>query len=208
MQKSLPDSVAKYGLDQRQDEQERLALLATQKDAVLFLRRIRQVVGAHLPREERLAVRRQYGLSEVRFYGQGRLLQVLSNIKAISDALQDAALKLPQEAVATAETLSQALRDGLKKRRHLRAQKISLREERVDIIKQFRRLRTKIYAFLMESMPDGSRDERLIDFGFRPSSMLRNPRPTEEVTVVTEAETSEVAFVVATPIPAGGFLTE
>ena len=69
MQQSLPASVAKYGLDQRRDEQERLALLATQKDAVLFLRRIRQVVGAHLPREERLAVRRQYGLSEVRIYG-------------------------------------------------------------------------------------------------------------------------------------------
>ncbi len=87
MRQSLPDSVAKYGLVQRQDEQERLALLATQEDAVLFLRRIRQVVGAHLPREERLAVRRQYGLSEVRFYGQGRLLQVMSTIKAISDGL-------------------------------------------------------------------------------------------------------------------------
>ncbi len=155
-----------------------------------------------------LAVRRQYGLSEVRFYGQGRLLQVMSTIKAISDGLEDAALKLSQEAVTTAETLSQALRDGLKKRRHFQAEKISLREERVNIIKQFRRLRTKIYAFLMESMPNGSRDERLIDFGFRPSSMRRNPRPTEEVTVVTEAGTSEVVSVVATPIPAGGFLTE
>ena len=158
-----------------------------------------------------MAVRRQYGLSEVRFYGQGRLLQVMSTIKAISDGLEDAALKLSQEAVTTAETLSQALRDGLKKRRHFQAEKISLREERVNIIKQFRRLRTKIYAFLMESMPNGSRDERLIDFGFRPSSMRRNPRPTEEVTVVTvvtEAGTSKVVSVVATPIPAGGFLTE
>ena len=129
-------------------------------------------------------------------------MQVLSNIKAISDALQDAALKLPQEAVATAETLSQALRDGLKKRRHLRAQKISLREERVEIITQFRRLRTKIYVFLMENMPDGSRDARLIDFGFRPSNMRRNPHPAEEVTAVTEVETSEVVPAVETLVPA------
>ncbi len=78
----------------------------------------------------------------------------------------------------------------------------------MNIIKQFRRLRTKIYAFLMESMPNGSRDERLLDFGFRPSIRHRNPRPTEEVTVVTEAETSEVVSVVETPIPAGGFLAE
>ncbi len=78
----------------------------------------------------------------------------------------------------------------------------------MNIIKQFRRLRTKIYAFLMENMPDGSRDKRLIDFGFRPSIMSRNPRPTEEVTVVTEAGTSEVVSVVETPIPAGGFLAE
>ena len=58
-----------------------------------------------------------------------------------------------------------------------------------------------------------ARDERLLCFGFRPSIMRRNQRPTEEVTVVTEAATSEVATsevvtVVETPIPAGGFLTE
>ena len=109
MRQSLADSVAKYGLAQRQDEQERLALLATQKDAALFLRRIRQVAGTHLPRAERMAVRRQYGLSEMGFYGQGRLLQLLSNIKVVSDGLEDAALKLSAEAVTTAGTLSQAL---------------------------------------------------------------------------------------------------
>ncbi len=53
-----------------------------------------------------------------------------------------------------------------------------------------------------------ARDERLIYFCFRPSIMRRNQRPTEEVTVVTEAATSEVVTVVETPIPAGGFLTE
>lgn len=201
MQKLLAESMAKYGLLQRQDEQARLALLATQQDAVLFLRRIRQVVGAHLSPEVRQAVRRQYGLSEVRSYGQARLLQLLSNIKAISDDLEDAELKLSEEAVTTAETLSQSLQDGLKKRRHLQTQKISLRKERMDILKQFRRLRTRIYAFLMENMPSGSRDERLIDFGFRPSIMRRNPRSGEEVTVVTESEISEVAPVVETPVP-------
>gem|GEM_PF-3379355 len=155
-----------------------------------------------------MAVRRQYGLSEIRLYDQGRLLQMLSNLKAVSDSLEDTALKLCRKAATTAETLSQVLREGLKKRRHFKAEKISLRQERLSIIKQFRRLRTKIYAFLMESMPDGSRDERLIYFGFRPSIMRRNQRPTEEVTVVTEAATSEVVTVVETPIPAGGFLTE
>lgn len=104
-----------------------------------------------------MAVRRQYGLSEIRLYDQGRLLQMLSNLKAVSDSLEDTALELSRKAATTAETLSQVLREGLKKRRHFKAEKISLRQERLSIIKQFRRLRTKIYAFLMESMPDGSR---------------------------------------------------
>lgn len=131
--------------------------MTTQNDAVLFLRRIRRVVGAHLSCEECLAVRRQYGLSEIRLYGQGRLLQMLSNLKAVSDSLEDTALKLSRKVATTAETLSQVLREGLKKRRYFKAEKISLRQERLSIIKQLHRLCTKIYAFLMESMPDGSR---------------------------------------------------
>lgn len=195
LQESIADGVAGYGLVQREDAQERLVLLAAQKDVVLFLRRIRQVVGAHLPRAEQLAVRQQYGLAEIRFYGQERLLQILSNIKAVSDDLEDETLKLPAEVITSAETLIQALQEGLEKRRHFKAQKISLREERIELIQQYRRLRTQIYAFLMENMLEGSRDARLIDFGFRPSNLRRNPNPAEEITVVTEVETPEVVSV-------------
>lgn len=175
----------------REDTLARLALLKTQKDAMFFLQRIRQIIGVHLSQDDQLAVHRQYGLAEIRFYSQERLLQLLSNIIAVSAEMEDEALKLSAEAITTAENFVQGLQDGLEKRRHFKAQKIALREERMDLIKQFRHLRTKIYGFLMENMSEGSRDPRLISFGFRPSNLRRRPGASEDVTIVEETEASE-----------------
>lgn len=205
MQQQLQENVAQYRLARRQDQQARLTLLATQEDTVLLLRRIRQIVGAHLPQEERLAIRRQYGLTRIPGNSRERLLQVVSNIKAVSDGLQAAPLKLAKQEVASAKSLAQALQEGLETRRHLRAQMISLRQVRVEVIIQFRQLRTRIYAFLMTVMPAGSRDPRLLEFGFRPSS-LRRSGAQAEIEVEAEAENvtvvNEEPEVVSTPVTA------
>ncbi len=186
---AITDCINENNLVQSADVQERLDLLQTQDSVMLFLQRVRRVVGAHLSHEKHLAIRAHYGLARLERHGQERLMFLLANLKPVSDELEDEALKLSADVLTTAETLYQAIQSGLKQRLDYKAQKISLRGERAALLAQYRHLRTQVYAFLMESMPEGSRDPRLINFGFRPSNLRRNPAATETVTVVMDEET-------------------
>jgi hypothetical protein len=150
-----------------------------------------------------LAIRRQYGLSEIQFYGRARLLQLLSNVKAVSDGQADAGLQLSAPMVAAAEMLAQSLRAGLQNRRNFKAQKTAMREERVLLISKYRLVRARIYAFFMENMPEGSRDARLINFGFRPSNLRKKPAGAEKVTVVIEPGPAAAVSVPGAEVHAG-----
>ena len=129
--------------------------MATQNDAVLFLRPTAGLSG-HTCHGRSVWSAGNMGCRKSVCMARGVFCRCCQISKQVSDSLEDTALKLCRKAATTAETLSQVLREGLKKRRHFKAEKISLRQERLSTIKKFRRLRTKIYAFLMESMPDGS----------------------------------------------------
>ncbi len=196
----LQANLSHYGQEVRWDTQNKESVKQTRETGYDFLRRMRQRVGSHLPRPEKLAVRRQYGLAQMPNNNSEHILQALATVKSVSENLEEASLKLSQPTTTRADELAQALQEGLESVKHSHAVQVSLREERVELIIAFRQLRTHIYGFLMETLEEGCRDERLIDFGFKPSILRRKaarPDTGDEVVVVTEVETG----VVETPVP-------
>ncbi len=185
-------NISNYSESKRQYKVCRASLKGMQNTAVLLLRRAREFVGANLSEADRRALREQYGLSTVYSFGQVRLLEILSNVIAISESQTDPALKLPADMIASAQTEVQALQEALDGKRHFYGEQISLRETRVTLELQYRSVRDQVYAHLMQIMPEGCRDARLTDFGFRPSVLRRRQEASEEVTIVSETEVEEV----------------
>ncbi len=191
---ALADNVENYALARREHALTALSLRAMQNETLLLLRRARQFVGSHLSLPERDAMRKQYGLATLHRFGQERMLQILTNVIAVSASQTDPALKLPADMVTSAQTLQQAFHHALDNKRHYFAGKISLRQSRVDVIREFRKVRNQVYAFLMQVMPEGSRDPRLTDFGFRPSVLRRKAKASAMVTMASEFENNGKGF--------------
>ncbi len=105
--------------------------MATQNDAVLFLRPTAGLSG-HTCHGRSVWSAGNMGCRKSVCMARGVFCRCCQISKQVSDSLEDTALKLCRKAATTAETLSQVLREGLKKRRHFKAEKISLRQERVE----------------------------------------------------------------------------
>ncbi len=199
LRQAVETNISNYTTAKREDKMLRASLLEMQSAAVLFLHRVREFVGANLSNIDRRALRNQYGLSRVYRFGQVRLLEILSNVIAVSESQTDPALKLPADMLTSAQTQAQALQEALDGKRHFYAEKISFRQTRVELVLQYRSVRDQVYAQLMQAMPEGSRDPRLTDFGFRPSILRHKSESTEDVTIVAETG-SEETVIAETPV--------
>ncbi len=200
-EQALADNLAKYRLAGVEQDLQRITAKEKQKATMLFLQRVLKKVGSDLPKDEKHAVRKQYGVVKVEMLGQERMLQELVNVIAVSEAQTDPTLKLPADMLTEAQTLEQEYQTCLDSKRHYKAERNSLRQLRVEVINEYRQVRDNVYGFLMEVMPDGNRDPRLTDFGFRPSLSRRKPETPEEVTIVSETAVAETTTEVAeTPV--------
>ncbi len=191
LRQAVETNISDYATAKRQYKVWGASLKKMQSTSVPFLRRTRDFIGGSLSKADRRALREQYGLSTIYSFGQVRLLEILSNVIVESEAQTDPALKLPADMLTSAQTQAQALQEALDGKRHAYAEQINLRKIRVELVLQYRSVRDQVYAHLMQAMPDGTRDARLADFGFRPSDLRRRHEASEEVTVVSETAVEE-----------------
>ncbi len=198
LRQAIETNISNYFMAKRQEAEWRTSLNEMQDASVFFLQRAGDSVGPGLSKANRKALRMQYGLAKVHRFGQVRLLEVLSNVIVISESQTDPALKLSADMITNAQTQVQALQDALDGKRHAYAEQINQRMIRLELELQYRSVRDQVYVLLMQAMPEGSRDARLTDFGFRPSILRRKHEASEEITIVSEAEVAEPA-VVETP---------
>ncbi len=191
LRQGVEANIANYITVKREDAVVRASVVEMKSTGLLFLRRVRDFLGADLSKADRRALRKQYGLPTVSPFGQERLLEIMANVIAVSAGQTDPTLKLPADMITSAQTQVQALQAALNAKRHYHAERIGFRQVRVELELQYRKVRNQVYAFLMQAMPEGSRDARLTDFGFRPSVLRRRQEAAAEVVVVEAVEVEE-----------------
>ncbi len=197
LRQAVADNISSYTATLHADSVLGVSVVGIQDTSMLLLRRAREAVGPNLSAADRHALWKQYGLLKMEEFGQERLLDILAQVIAASDLQTDPELKVPADIIADIQAQLQALQQGLDSRRHCYAEEIDLRLVRVELELQYRKVRNQVKSFLIKTMPKGSRDPRLTDFGFRPSVLRRRQDASEEV-VVVEAVEAEEAVVVET----------